>query len=71
MKCDLPATILITTVNKKILLILRNLNKKQGINTKIHCSSWENKASYSSHDVSLAEPGNCVIDKAQCIEFDF
>ena len=29
----------------KILLILRNLNKKQGINTKKYCSSWENKAS--------------------------
>ena len=26
---------------------------------------------YSSHGVSWAEPGNCVIDKAQCIEFDF
>ena len=29
----------------KILLILRNLNKKQGINTKTYCSSWANKAS--------------------------
>ena len=29
----------------KILLILRNLNKKQGINTEKYCSSWENKAS--------------------------
>ena len=29
----------------KILLILRHLNKKQGINTKKYCSSWENKAS--------------------------
>ena len=29
----------------KILLILINLNKKQGINTKKYCSSWENKAS--------------------------
>ena len=28
----------------KILLILRNLNEKQGINTKKYCSSWENKA---------------------------
>ena len=27
--------------------------------------------SKSSHGVSWAEPGNCVIDKAQCIEFDF
>ena len=27
--------------------------------------------SYSSHSVSWAEPGNCVIDKAQCIEFGF
>ena len=29
----------------KILLILRNLNKKQGINTKKYCSSCKNKAS--------------------------
>ena len=29
----------------KILLILINLNKKQGINTKRYRSSWENKAS--------------------------
>ena len=28
-----------------ILLILRHLNIKQGINTKKYCSSWENKAS--------------------------
>ena len=26
---------------------------------------------YSCHGVSWAEPGNCIIDKAQCIEFDF
>ena len=25
----------------------------------------------SSHSVSLAEPGNCIIDKAQCVEFNF
>ena len=25
----------------------------------------------SSQGVSWAEPGNCVIDKAQCNEFDF
>ena len=29
----------------KMLLILRNLNKKQGINTKKYCSSRENNAS--------------------------
>ena len=29
------------------------------------------KENYSSHGVSWAEPGNCIIDKAQCIEFDF
>ena len=28
-------------------------------------------SNYSSHGVSWAEPGNCIIDKAQCIEFDF
>ena len=45
----------------------KKFKQKQGINT----NTWENKASYSSHDVSWAEPVNCVIDKAQCIEFDF
>ena len=28
----------------KIFLILRNLNKEQGINTKKYCSSWGNKS---------------------------
>ena len=25
----------------------------------------------SRHGISCAEPGNCIIDKVQCIEFDF
>ena len=41
----------------KILLILRNLNKKQGINAKKCCSSWENKASYQELSTeNLSDP---------------
>ena len=42
----------------KILLInLINLNKKQGINTKIYCSSWENKASWQELSTeNLSDP---------------